>query len=792
MKYKLFLFLLITVFFNQATYAQNKQFTVSGQIKDTKNGEDLISVTVFIPELEIGTITNSYGFYSLTLEEGTHELLVSYLGFAEQKVTIHLTSNQTMNFELGEDAAVLGEVVVSAEKENKDRNISSSEMSVDAVKIKSIKAIPALLGEVDVLKYIQLLPGVKSAGEGTSGFHVRGGNLDQNLILLDEAPIYNASHLLGFFSAFNPDAVKDMQLFKGGFPANYGGRLSSVLDIRMKEGNSKKFTANGGIGLLMSRLAIEAPLGKNGSFMVAGRRSYIDVVAKTFKKIKGDKEDAELDIFFFRDFNAKANYRINAKNRIFASGYFGRDFIDQKEEEEEDESLRLKIDWGNTTGTLRWNHLFSPKLFSNLTYYYSNYDYFLDFSAINFKVKWKALLREHSLKADFGAYLSPKNELRFGAQLIQHEIQPGDVESADITNDLIGEFKIQKNKSYESAIYINNKIDISNKLKINYGLRFSMLQNVGPHDAYTLDDEFNVIDTTSHKKGIYNTYKNLEPRVNIRYRLTQNKSLKASYTRTAQYIQLASTGNSSSPFDIWFSSSNLIKPQLADQVVLGYYQNLKNNDYEFSAEVYFKKFYNSIDFRDHASLFFNAQLETELRIGRSRAYGIELVAKKKEGKLTGWISYSYSKAEKKIETINDFKWYNARFDKPHNLTLVASYHLNKRVAFGTNFIYSTGSPGTYATGTYNFFGTSVPLYSERNGARLPHYHRLDASLTLQGKKNKFRRLQTEWVFSIYNLYNRKNAFAINFKENKNNGGLRYAEKSAIFGIVPAFTFNCKF
>ena len=791
MKFKTFLFILLASILTQTSYGQNKQFTISGQIQDVKNGEDLISVTVYVPEEGIGTVTNTYGFYSLTLEEGTHEILVSYLGFSEQKFTVNLTADQTLNIELGEDVATLGEVVVLAEKENEDRNISSSEMSVDAVKIKSIKAMPALLGEVDILKYIQLLPGVKSAGEGTSGFHVRGGNADQNLILLDEAPIYNDSHLLGFFSAFNPDAVKDMQLYKGGFPANYGGRLSSVLDIRMKEGNSKRFSVNGGIGLLMSRLAIESPIGKKGSFMVAGRRSYIDVVAKAVKKIKGDDEKSELDIFFFRDFNAKANYRFNDKNRILVSGYFGRDVVDQKEEEG-DESLRLKVDWGNTTTTVRWNHLFSPKLFSNLTYYYSNYDYFLDFSDLNFKVKWKALLREHSLKADFGAYLSPKNELKFGAQLIQHEIQPGDVESTDITNDMIGEFKIQKNKSYESAIYVNNKIDVSDKLRINYGLRFSMLQNVGPQDAYTLDDEYNVIDTTSHKKGIYNTYKNLEPRVNIRYRLTKNNSLKASYTRSAQYVQLASTGNSASPFDIWFSSSNIIKPQLADQVVLGYYQNLKDNVYEFSAEVYYKKFHNSIDFKDHATLFFNPQLETELRIGRSRAYGIELLAKKKEGKLTGWLSYSYSKAEKKIETINDFNWYNARFDKPHNLTMVASYELNERVSFGSNFIYSTGSAGTYATGTYNFFGTSVPLYSERNGARLPHYHRLDASLTLQGKKNKSRRLKTQWVFSIYNLYNRKNAFAINFKEDKNNGGLRYAEKSAVFGIVPAFTFNCKF
>ena len=763
--------------FSQAKY------TLSGQIKDASTGEDLISATVYNQEYSVGTTSNVYGFYSLTLNEGVYEITFSYLGYEDQIVEIDLERDQVLNIELGESGALLGEVVISAEKETEDENIESTEMSVDKVSIETVKKLPALFGEIDIIKTIQLLPGVKSIGEGTSGFYVRGGNVDQNLVLLDEAPIYNASHLLGFFSSFNPDAIKDMQLYKGAIPAMYGGRLSSVLDIRMKEGNSKRFAGSGGIGSIMSRLALEAPIGNNGSFMLAGRRSYLDVMGKAYQRIKTGEKQGD-DQFYFYDLNAKTNYRINDNNRIFASGYFGRDVFVF-------EDFGLGIEWGNTTGTMRWNHIFSPKIFSNLTYYYSNYDYFLDFDEGISTFKWDSKLREHSIKADFGIYINPSNTLKFGIHSILHQIEPGSIKSFE-NSELIEQFDIQKNESYESALYVNNEQTLSDKLKVDYGVRLSAMHNVGPSKAYTYDDKYNITDTINHASGVYNSYWNLEPRVGLRYKLNGSNSIKASYNRTTQYIQLASNGNSATPFDVWFPSSSQVKPQLADQIALGYFKNLNDNAIELSAEIYYKKFKNSIDFKDHANLLLNTNLEGDLRIGIGRAYGLELMAKKNKGKLSGWISYTYSKVEKKIATINDENWYNAKYDKPHDFSIVAAYELNDRLSIGSNFVYSTGSPVTFPTGKYNFRGVAIPIYSERNGARLPDYHRLDFSTTLKSKKNKTRRLQTEWVFSVYNVYDRKNAFSINFMQEEANQNITYAEKRSVFSIVPAVTFNAKF
>lgn len=764
---------------------ENNRYTISGQIVDQQTGEDLINATVFIPEVSIGVVSNEYGFYSLTVSEGIHNIIVSYLGFKDQVLKIDLNKDTNLNIELAPNNALLNEVVISADKETQEQNISSTEMSVVEVNIETIKKLPALFGEVDIIKAIQLLPGVKSVGEGSSGFYVRGGNADQNLVLLDEAPIYNASHVLGFFSAFNPEAIKDMKLYKGAIPSHFGGRLSSVLDIRMKEGNSKQFSASGGIGTLMSRAAIEAPIGENGSFMIAGRRSYIDLLTKTVQAIRG-KKGASDNEFFFYDLNAKGNYRFDEKNRIFISGYFGRDVLafDQSDS-------NFRVEWGNTTGTFRWNHIFSPKVFSNLTYYYSNYNYFLDFEEDISRFKWSSKLREHSVKADFGIYMNPQNTLRFGMQVIHHDIAPGNIVSLE-SGEVIEDFNIQTNKSFENALYINNEQILSDKFKIDYGLRISSLHNIGPQEVYNLDDNYNIVDTSSFKKGVYNTYWNLEPRFGMRYKLNNSSSLKASYNRTAQYIQLASNGNSATPFDIWFSSSKQINPQLADQVALGYFKNISDNSIELSAEIYYKKFRKSIDFKDHAELLLNDNLEAELRIGEAKSYGIELMAKKNKGRLTGWVSYTYSKAQKKIETINNNNWYNAKYDKPHDLSIVASYELSERVTLGSNFVYSTGSAVTYPTGRYDFAGVSVPVYADRNSSRLPNYHRLDFSLTLRSKKNADRRLQTETVFSIYNAYNRKNAFSIDFKQDETNPSLRYAEKSSIFSIVPAVTFNLKF
>ncbi|MGL1888838.1 MAG: TonB-dependent receptor [Reichenbachiella sp.] len=765
-------------------YDQSK-YTLSGQVIDGKTGEDMIGATVRVKGQSIGVVTNVYGFYSLTLPSGNYEIICTYIGFAEQTVTIDLSANRVEKFELEENKELLEEVLILADREV-DYNITSTDMGADQVSIDIVRKLPALFGEVDIIKAIQLLPGVKVVGEGSSGFYVRGGNVDQNLVLLDEAPIYNASHLLGFFSAFNPEAIKDMKLYKGGIPAQYGGRLSSVLDIRMKEGNARQWGAAGGIGTMMTRLGVESPVTKNGSIMVAGRRSYLDAFAKAANWVQGKEVDNEQK-FFFYDLNAKANYRFNDNNRVFASGYFGRDVIASKINEES----KARIEWGNSTATVRWNHIFTPKLFSNVTYYYSNYDYLLSLEEEVTNVVWDSKLKEHSVKLDFGAYVNPNNTIRFGVQTIQHSIAPGNIESVE-SNGVSENFNLQTNKSYESAAYVSNEQNLSKKLKFDYGLRFSTFQNVGPQEVYSMDDEYQIEDTIQHNKGVYNSYWNLEPRFAARYQINSSSSVKASYNRTSQYIQLASNGNFSSPFDIWFSSTEQIKPQLADQISLGYFQNFRDNSLEASVEVYYKNFENSIDFKDHAELLFNENLEGELRVGEARAYGVEFLIRKNTGKLTGWIGYTWSKAEKKIPTINNHNWYNAKFDKPHDLSVVAVYDVTPHISVGGSFVYSTGGAVTFPTGRYSYKGATVPVYSERNGERLPDYHRLDASVTFRSKKNDVRRFQSEWVLSVYNMYNRKNAFSINFLQEENNPNVTYAEKSAIFGIVPSVTYNVRF
>ncbi len=763
-------------------YAQENKFTLSGQISDLETGEDLISVTLYVPKLNIGTTSNEYGFYSITLDKGEHEITFSYIGYADQKLQIDMKADLKRNISMGEDAEVLKEVLVTAETGNEDENVTSTDMSKIDVKMESIKKLPALMGEVDVIKYIQTLPGVKTVGEGGSGFYVRGGNADQNLVLLDEAPIYNPSHLLGFFSSFNPDVIKDIQLYKGAIPAQYGGRLSSVLDIRMKEGNSKKFAAAGGIGSIFSRLAVEAPLGKKGSFILAGRRSYLDYMAKLYQEvIKGVKTDND---FYFYDLNAKTNFRLTEKDRFFASGYFGKDVFQSKQD-------GLGVNWGNKTGTFRWNHLFNPKLFSNLTYYYSNYDYGLEVVNSVSTVDWNSVLKEHSLKLDFGAYLNPNNTMKFGLNSIQHFIEPGNISVLEKDTSLF-ELALQENKSLESAFYISNEQKINGKLKVTYGLRLSMLNNIGPDKYITRDENYLAKDTVSHSKGIYNTYLNLEPRLGVRFNTGKSSSIKASYNRTVQYIQQASNGNTSTPFDIWFMSNENLKPQKVDQYAIGYFKNFKNNEFEVSLEAYYKDFKNTVDFKDHAVLLLNEDLDGELRFGVSRSYGLELLIKKEKGRLNGFIGYTLSKSEKKIETINNFEWYDTKYDKTHDLSIIANYTLNDRLSFGGSFVYSTGSAVTFPTGRYTYEGISVPYYSQRNGARLPDFHRLDLSLTLNPKKNKFRKNQAEWVLSIYNAYNRKNAFSINFKGEDFDPNQTYAEKVSVFSIVPSITYNFKF
>jgi len=745
------------------------------------SGEELISASLYIKSLSVGNTTNVYGYYSLTLPAGNYEVRYSYIGYETIILTIDLQEDLRNDIELQASRTTMEEIVISAEE--KDENVEAVEMSKIKIDVEAVKKMPALFGEVDIIKAIQLLPGVKSIGEGTSGFYVRGGNADQNLVLLDEAPIYNSSHLLGFFSSFNPDAIKDMQLSKGAISSRYGGRLSSVLDIRMKEGNNKSFGGSAGIGTIMSRLSIEAPIGDKGSFIVSGRRSYLDLVTKAYLAAKGNSDDNDFT-FYFYDLNAKGNYKISENDRIFLSGYFGRDVMGIEEE-------GVNIDWGNKTSTVRWNHIFSPSLFANLTFYSSSYDYGLNSDDGITDVDWQSDLKELSAKLDFTSFISPKHTLHFGGQSIRHILAPGDIKVIE-ADGFSSEFSVEEAKSLENAIYISDEWTVNKKLKMDLGLRVSSLHNLGPHTHYnTSVDDPEVTDTTLYSSRFYDNQYNVEPRIGIKYGM-KNSSIKMSYNRMAQYIQQASNGNSATPFDIWFTSSPNVKPQLANQLALGYFRNFRNNTIEASVEVYYKKFTNAIDFKEGAQLLLNKNLEGELRFGEAKAYGIELLLKKDVGRLTGWVAYTYSKIEKNIDGINEGRWYNAKYDKPHDFSVVLSYELNKRMSLSSNFVYSSGSPVTFPTGRYEYNGVVVPVYSDRNGERLPNYHRMDLSLSLKPKKNERRNLKSEWVFSIYNVYNRKNAFAINFKQDEVNPRLTYAEKSSVFSLVPSVTYNIKF
>ena len=761
------------------SFAQNK-YTVSGSLTDVSNGESLIGAKVMVKGTTKGTVSNVYGFYSLTLEEGKHTLVYSYIGFAPIEEEIDLTGDLKINKELGLDEKMMEEFVAEAER---SKNVESMDMSKDELSISQIKSMPALMGEVDVIKAIQMLPGVQTIGEGGSGFFVRGGAADQNLILLDEANVYNASHLLGFFSVFNPDAVKNVELYKGGIPAQYGGRLASVLDIRMSEGNQKRFEAKGGVGTISSRLAVSAPIKKDkGAFMLAGRRTYADIFLPLSKN-----EDVQNSKLYFYDLNLKANYTINDNNKIFLSGYFGRDVFGAERQ--------FQMDWGNATGTLRWNHVFNNKLFLNSTLVYSDYNYLLgtptggDQEGDEFT--WRSNIKDYFWKEDFNYYLNPKNTLKFGLMTSYHAISPG-----EITYDVDGIENVlaqAQANSLEHAIYISNEQEITTRLSAIYGLRYSLFNNIGKGTVYSYDDEYRVSDTTEYAAGeIYQNYGGFEPRLGLKYSLNETSSLKGSYNRTRQYIQLASNSTSSSPLDVWFSSSPNVKPQYADQVALGYFRNFKKDTIEMSTEIYYKKMYNTIDFKDHAQLLVNPYLEGELRFGDAESYGFEFMMKKTRGKWNGWLSYTYSRVFKQIAEINEGNKYPAKYDQPHNISFVTSYEMNKRLSLSLNFVYNTGRAVTMPTGRYIYQGKVIPIYSDRNAERLPDYHRMDLAATLKGKEKPDRRFTGEWVFSVYNVYNRANAYSINFRESAEDPNVTQAEMMYLFKIVPSITYNFKF
>ncbi len=754
-----------------------KKYSISGYIKNVENGEELIGATVGVKELSLGTAANVYGFYSLTLPEGTYDVTYSFVGFTSQTVTIELNQDITKDMELIESSSALKEVVVTGEQE--DGNVSDVGMSVEKLEIEQVKKIPALMGEVDVIKAIQLLPGVQTVGEGGSGFYVRGGGVDQNLILLDEANVYNASHLMGFFSVFNPDVIKDLQLYKGGIPSQYGGRLSSVLDIRMKDGNSKKFQAQGGIGTISSRLTVEAPIIKDrSSFVVSARRTYADLFLKLSKN-PGLKESK----LYFYDMNLKANYKIDDNNKIFLSGYFGRDVFGFGDV--------FEMNWGNATGTLRWNHIFNSKLFLNTSVIFSNYDYLLGQPSGVDGFTWTSNIRDKYAKFDFNYFLNPNNTIRFGLHTAYHNFDPGMAVGTD--ESIFEQFGTSETNALDHAIYIGNEQDIGSRIKATYGLRFSVFQNIGPGTVYSYDSNYQVSDTNEYgKREIYNTYMGLEPRAGIKYGINDESSVKASYNRTRQYIQLASNSTSASPLDIWFPSSPNVKPQIADQVAVGYFRNFKNNMFEASVETYYKKMSNAIDFKDHAVLLLNPHLEGELRFGNAYAYGAEFLLRKQKGKLTGWLSYTLARSEKEIEAINNGNRYPTKYDKTHDIAVVMAYEISKRWEASVNWVYSTGSAVTMPTGRMEYMGMIIPVYSDRNAERLPAYHRLDLAVTLKGKEKEGKRFTGDWVFSVYNAYNKANAFSINFRQSETDPNVTQAEMMYLFGIVPAVTYNFRF
>jgi hypothetical protein len=774
-----------------------QQYTISGRVKDASNGETLLGATILV-EGGGGAITNEYGFYSTTVDAGTYKVTYKYLGYDDVIKTVVLDDNKTVNVELGERANEIGVAVVSAKA--LEKKVENKKISVVKLETAKIKEIPVIFGEVDILKTITLLPGIQSAGEGNSGFNVRGGSQDQNLILLDEATVYNASHLLGFFSVFNGDAVKDLEVYKGGIPAKYGGRLASIVDIKMRDGNAKKFAAIGGIGTISSRLTLEGPIVKDkSSFMIAGRRSYADI----FLPLAPDENIQDSKLFFY-DLNLKANYELSDKDRLYVSGYFGRDVLGLSE--------LFAINWGNATATLRWNHLVNEKMFVNTSLVYSDFNYGVDINiSENASFGLDQAINDIYIKSDWTNFISQKSKLNFGGQVIYHRFNPGLFAANNEESALIfQETQIEKRKAIETGWYVDHEYKHSTRLNFRYGLRLSTFSNMGGSEyTYTKNPETNepisalTVKDSFASGEIYNTYVGLEPRASISYNLTTTMALKGSYNRTFQYVQQATNTASSFPTDQWFSANQNIKPQRADQVSVGLFKNFdfsKLGEFETSAEVYYKWMENQIDYRDNAQLAFNENLDGELLTGDGWAYGAEFYVAKTEGKSSGFISYTWAKTMRQIEGISGGNPYVAGFDRRHNLSLVFTQKFSKRLLATASFVYASGQPLTTPVSKYFYDGEWQTNYNdqERNNFRLPAYHRADIGVTLKGKEKPEKRFKSSWNFSIYNVYNRENPYALYFREVRDSDlekfpdaqvGNTAAFQTTLFKIIPAITWN---
>ncbi len=768
-----------------AVRAQDK-FTLNGYVRDASSGEELIGVTILVEETGGGVNTNPYGFYSLTLPAGEYNIQFRYIGFKTKIEKVSLTKDLSLNIELEEEATELSEVVVTAERQ--DVNVTGIQMSKSVVNIGQLKKLPSLFGEPDIIKSIQMMPGVISAGEGTSAFFVRGGSADQNLILIDEAPVYDPSHLFGLFSVFNADVIKDSELYKGGIPSRFGGRLSSILEVRTKDGNNKVFKGEAGIGLLASSVMLEGPIKKDeSSFIISARRSYVDL----FLRLANEK-----NLVYFYDVNAKINWRANNKNRFFIALYSGRDNFNF--------NGNFGFDWGNNTATFRWNHLFNDKLFSNTSLIASSFDYGLGSQDESNGFQWDSNLKEFSFKQDLNYFFNPRLTMDFGYHLTYRKFAPGIISPS--AESIFREVELQNEFALDHALYVSLQDQLSDKLSFEYGARLSIFQNVGANTVYTYLDQLdntNPIRIDSTQYGSFEnikTYVNLEPRFSARYILNNESSLKASYNRMIQNTHLISSGTVPVPFNTWAPSSTYLKPQVADQLALGYFRNFKDNSYQFSAEAYYKDINNVTDFADNASIFFNDDLSTEFRQGTSEAYGLELMLQKKKGLLTGFVAYTLSRVDRTVPGVNQGRSFLANYDRRHNLNIVGTYDYSDKWTFGGSFTYGTGRPLTLPSGSYEFGdGQIADIITERNGFQLPDFHRVDLSATLVPRRNKGKKYETSWIFSLYNVYSRKNPFSIYTRvalDDDDNvigdGTEKEARLIYLFPILPSVTYNINF
>ena len=777
------IFILASLLFSMSSFAQNK-YTISGYIQDASSGENLIGVSVYEKATFKGTTTNTYGFYSLTLAEGNYTIIFSFIGLKEQSLQIKLDKNIKNNIKLLSESILTKEVTVSA---NRKKNIESTNVSQIRLDVQKIKQMPALMGEVDILKTIQLLPGVQSGGEGSSGFYVRGGGPDQNLILLDGATVYNASHLFGFFSVFNADAIKDINLIKGGMPAQFGGRLASVLDITMKEGNNQKFGGEGGIGIISSRLTLEGPIIKNkSSFIISARRTYADILSKPFLS-----ESAQNNGYYFYDLTAKANYTLSDKDRFYLSGYFGNDIVNFSAPSG---NFGIEIPWGNTTAAARWNHLFTDKLFLNTSVIFSDYSFEMGATQQSFEFKLSSKVEDWNTKLDFTYLPNQRNSIKFGAQYIYHNFMPASISGSSGDVDFSPE-TIFKQYSNEAALYFADDFEVTDALKINFGGRYTAFTHAGNITfRQMLENEF-IQDEE-------NQYRNFEPRVSARYKLNPTSSFKTSFSKNYQYIHLASMGGMSMPTDLWLPSSEKLKPTEGNQYTLGYFKNLGNNMFETSIETYYKDMKNLIEYKEGSIPDDNAngRQDDALTLGNGNSYGVELFIKKATGKTTGWIGYTHSYTNRIFPEINNGKMFSAKYDRRHDLSIVVNHELSKRWTASAVFVYATGSALTIPTERFIINGNIFTQYSGKNEFRMEPYHRADISFNYT--KNPNKKYHSTWNFSVYNVYNRKNPYFIYLdiedtstdgSGSLESGGLQAkAYQTSLFPIIPSISWNFKF